>query len=141
MRLRLRNQRGDTIVEVLIAVAIVSLVLVGAYASTSNSTTATLDAQEHSQAMRAVESQLEFLHSKGKTAGNNVCFDTTGTEQSSGAGACTVTPYGPGTQPAYNLQITQPSGGNNYYTVTAKWPSAFGNGNSLVTMYYRPPSS
>ena len=151
MHLRLRNKRGDTIVEVLIAVAIISLVLVTSYASTNNSTKATIDAQEHSQAMRAVETQLEFLHSKGKTAGNNVCFDSTGAEQSSGSAACTVTPYGAGTQPAYILSITcsVPNGvppvctwgSGNFFTVTATWPSVFGNGNSLVSMYYRPPPS
>jgi type II secretory pathway pseudopilin PulG len=143
MRLKLTNhQRGDTIVEVLIAVAIISFVLAVSYATTSNSAKDTVDAQEHSQALRAVESQLEFLHEKGSTNASNVCFDTNGAEQSSGSAACTVSPYGAGTQPEYNLVITKPSAGpSGYYTVTATWPSVHGNGNSTVGMYYRPPPS
>jgi prepilin-type N-terminal cleavage/methylation domain-containing protein len=134
-----RDKRGDTIVEVLIAVSIVSLVLAGAYASTSRSARATLDAQEHSQALRAVESQLEYLRANGKTAGNDVCFTPTGTEVSSGNAACTVSPYGPGTQPNYRLQIFQPSAGNGQaYEVQATWPSSL-DGTSKVSMFYRPP--
>ena len=142
MRIRLSgNEHGDTIVEVLIAVAIVSFVLAVAYATSNHNVKSTVDAQEHSQAIKAVQAQLEFLRNQGKTAANDVCFDTSnGTELASSNAACTVSPYGASTQPNYKLQIFQPIGGSNSYTVTATWPSVFGNGlDSTITMYYRPP--
>ncbi len=55
------NQRGDTIVEVLIAIAVVSLVLAGAFGVSQKSSIATRDSQEHSEAQKLVESQLESL--------------------------------------------------------------------------------
>ncbi len=53
--------RGDTIVEVLISIAIVSLVLAGAYVTTNRSLQATRGAQERAVALKLSESQLERL--------------------------------------------------------------------------------
>ncbi|HEV2402735.1 MAG TPA: hypothetical protein VGS08_00900 [Candidatus Saccharimonadales bacterium] len=58
-----RNQLGDTIVEVLIAVSIVSLILGGAYVISNNSLHATRDAQEHAQAVQLLQGQIEGLKS------------------------------------------------------------------------------
>ena len=58
---RLANSRGDTIVEVLIAVAIVSLTLTGAYASVNRSTNATRTAQERAEALKWAETQVEQI--------------------------------------------------------------------------------
>lgn len=58
-----RNQTGDTIVEVLIVIAIISSVLGGAYAMTNRNVNNNQQAQEHSQALKVAESQLEQLKS------------------------------------------------------------------------------
>lgn len=58
-----RNQKGDTIVEVLLAIAIVSAVLGGAYASASKSLQGTRQAQERGEALKLVEGQIERLKS------------------------------------------------------------------------------
>lgn len=55
------NNRGDTILEVLIAILIVSSILGAAYASTSRSLQVTRTAQERGEALKIAESQLEQI--------------------------------------------------------------------------------
>lgn len=59
--MRRLGQRGDTIVEVLIALAVLSIVLTGAYVSSRNSLNNTRDAQERGEALKLAEEQLEKL--------------------------------------------------------------------------------
>lgn len=68
MRLRLSTTRafshsGDTIVEVLIAIMIISSILVGAYLAVNNSLTASQDSLERSVGTKLAEAQLERLKS------------------------------------------------------------------------------
>jgi type II secretory pathway pseudopilin PulG len=58
--MRSSAQAGDTIVEVLIAMAIVSLVLVGAFVTSNKSTQATRDSQEHAEATQDIKTQIEL---------------------------------------------------------------------------------
>jgi len=60
MSLKLK-QRGDTIVEVLIATAVVSLVLTGAMAVSNNSLKQISAAQERSEAQAYAQSTVELL--------------------------------------------------------------------------------
>lgn len=55
------RQRGDTIVEVLIAVAVVSMVVASAYAITNRNLANTRQAQEHSEASKLGQAQIEQL--------------------------------------------------------------------------------
>lgn len=63
MRVRHSSQRGDTIVEVLISIAVIGAVLGGAYVVVNNSTKNSQAAQERSAAVKVAESQLELLRS------------------------------------------------------------------------------
>ena len=64
MSIRLRNnQRGDTIVEVLIAIAIVSVVLGGAYSISNKSSMQVRNAQEHAEAEKIAMGAVEELPS------------------------------------------------------------------------------
>jgi type II secretory pathway pseudopilin PulG len=56
--------RGDTIVEVLMCIAIVGAVIAGAYALASRSLAEGVSASEHSQAIKLAEGQLEALKSR-----------------------------------------------------------------------------
>src|SRR5580704_4693224 len=56
-----KTNRGDTIVEVLVAILIVSLILAGAYVTAAHSLTATREAQESSEALKLIEGQAEAL--------------------------------------------------------------------------------
>lgn len=62
-RPKVRRQAGDTIVEVLIAIAIVSLVLVGAFYVANTSTKTVQDNQEHTEAQQQLQTQVEALRS------------------------------------------------------------------------------
>ncbi|GAC1387774.1 MAG: hypothetical protein NVS1B7_2690 [Candidatus Saccharimonadales bacterium] len=57
-----RDQAGDTIVEVLIAMAVTSLMLGGAFATANTSLQNTIQAQERSEAMKVAEMEVEILN-------------------------------------------------------------------------------
>jgi type II secretory pathway pseudopilin PulG len=136
------QQAGDSIVEVLIAIAIVSLVLAGAYISSNKNVAETQDTQEHSQALEIVQGQAELLHEQGSIdTAHNICFDpSTGNPVPSPPptpNPCVFAPNGPNTQPRYSLTITGGVGATAY-GISAVWPSITGSGNNNVTIYYRP---
>src|SRR5487761_1385964 len=75
--MRRLTQAGDTIVEVLIAMAVISLVLAGAFLTTRNSQTGVLNSQEHAAALKLIESQLEQLRSVASANPPNLGVFTT----------------------------------------------------------------
>ena len=56
------NSVGDTMIEVLIAISIVSVVLVGAFASSNRSLNSTQPSNDRDLALRLTESQLARTH-------------------------------------------------------------------------------
>jgi type II secretory pathway pseudopilin PulG len=140
----LSDQAGDTIVEVLIAIGVISSVLAGAYLVSNRSSRTMQDAQEHTQAAQLVRSQIEALRANSKATGYD-CFDATGQPQSdSGSDSgnpCLVSgrgvPVGTGVQPAYHLSVQPSATTPTTYTVQAEWDTIMGNGKANVTMYYR----
>jgi len=138
IHLRRLAQRGDTIVEVLIAMAIISLVLASAYVTSTRNTTLMQSSQERQQAQRLVESQIEMIRSKGGITGTGHCF-VGGTETSGAPCNITGSSYSAAT---YTLSITGPIGTTTptgTYTVSAVWTSLGSKktNDSNVTMYYR----
>lgn len=65
------NSRGDTIVEVLISIAVVSAVLGGAYAVVNRTTQNSQQSKEHSQALKVAETQIEQLRSLSLLPGDD----------------------------------------------------------------------
>jgi type II secretory pathway pseudopilin PulG len=61
MRIKNRKISGDTIVEVLLAIAVTSVVLAGAYVAVDRSMKATRSAQERGEAIKVAEAQIERL--------------------------------------------------------------------------------
>jgi prepilin-type N-terminal cleavage/methylation domain-containing protein len=57
----LRSQTGDTLVEVMIALAVIGVIMGGAYASASQSIRGARAAQERSEAIKVTETQVESL--------------------------------------------------------------------------------
>ncbi len=55
------NERGDTIVEVMLSIAIIGMVLGASYATSTRALRAGRFAQEHTEALKLAESQLEKL--------------------------------------------------------------------------------
>jgi type II secretory pathway pseudopilin PulG len=63
-----KSNAGDTIVEVLLSIAIVGSVIAGAYALASRSLAEGVSASEHSQAIKLAEAQIEALKSRQRDA-------------------------------------------------------------------------
>jgi Tfp pilus assembly protein PilV len=130
------DQRGDTIVEVLIAVGIITLVLAGAYKITTRNMVSIQDVQEHSYALKLAETQTEKLRAAASSdidaMGASFCFygnalkayDETNNDCKQQKGGAT-----------YLLKISKPVGPSTTYTITVRWQSITGS-DALVTNYY-----
>lgn len=64
MRIKYNNQRGDTIVEVLIALTVLMLIIGGGYSIATRSLNGVQIAQERSEATKIAEGQLEAINQK-----------------------------------------------------------------------------
>lgn len=78
MKLIKLNNRGDTIVEVLLAIAVVSSVIGASFVSANRSLKGTQASQERAEALKLAEGQVEYLQNLNSTASENI-FDTTNT--------------------------------------------------------------
>jgi Tfp pilus assembly protein PilV len=136
-----KNSAGDTIVEVLIAVAVASLVLVSAYATSNRSVHSIRDTQEQQEALTVASTQVELIRAnRGLATDVKGCFDGAGAPAdrasagcsywSDGVSACSVT-----TRPfCYAVDVTKAADGT--YKVAVTWeraPSGTGN----VSLFYR----
>lgn len=72
------GQRGDTLVEVLICILIVSMILTGAYVTTNRSNLRVIDSQERSAALKLAQGQLEQIRQSAVSAAPNVFSRTNG---------------------------------------------------------------
>lgn len=72
LRLSTHSQRGDTIVEVLICVLIVSVILGGAYTTTRQSANGVRNSQEHAEGLKLIQSQVEQLRTGATKAPPNI---------------------------------------------------------------------
>lgn len=142
--LRVRNnERGDTIVEVLISIAVVSLILGGAYVTTNNSLQATRSAEERSDGLKVVESQLESI--KGLSVSDpDALYSTTGgfcvsngVIRASTNAACKVDARGiqtaNTTKAAYEISVVRT---NSTFVITNNW-DALGGGREKLQMTYK----
>lgn len=136
-------QAGDTIVEVIIAVAVIATLLAGAFTVTSRSARGVRDSEEHAQALQYLQGQVEQLRA---AAGNGTlpaslstpfCMDT----------ADSSIYYQPATTDThctlgslYQVSITgpgaSPGSGTSTFDLTASW-SAFGGGTDTVSLTYK----
>jgi type II secretory pathway pseudopilin PulG len=159
---RLKNN-GDTIIEVLIALAVISLVLVGAYVSTQKSTLDVRDSQEHTEALKLLQTQIESI--KGLSVGGDTSVFHTGSlfcikQDSSGIAA--ASPLHPTLPPAstdtfsndyyapecknfgkggfYNVAIHYESG-TNTFNLVVRWTSVHGSTDEVAMSYKAYPGS
>jgi prepilin-type N-terminal cleavage/methylation domain-containing protein len=142
-RLHSLTQRGDTIVEVLIAIAVISMILGGAFILTNRSLQGTRAAQERLNAIKLVEGQLEQVknlsrtnHSAifGGTTPASFCIDTSSTVKSASDASCKVNSDGAPatTDPAFNLSVSR---AGNTFTVKAVWNSVLNNQDNIEMKY------
>jgi prepilin-type N-terminal cleavage/methylation domain-containing protein len=143
------TQQGDTIIEVLVVIAIVALVLGGAYASARRSFITTQQTQERSEAAKYSEEQLERLRVAaddpdnaifGSAGSSAFCLISTGETRTAGSAPCGV-----GTDNRYKLSITRTqatvNGGTHYtFRVRTTWDLVGANDirdTDEINMYYR----
>lgn len=139
------SSKGDTIIEVLISLAVLSLAFSLSYAIATKSLQDTQDTQEHSQALEYLDAQFEAL--KYTLANQGL----PATALSPGAVFCfnPIIDPAPGTLP-FNVKQTDPclisaSGGFNYhieinnmgqnvYNAVACWDGLNNNGTARATL-------
>ena len=142
------RQRGDTIVEVLISITVISLVLGGAYVTTNKSLQGTRSAQERGNALKLAESQVEQI--KGVLATNPsaifggatpspFCVYTSGatlTVVAASNANCTVNTAGAATtnEPKFSLAVTR---SGNDFTIKNSWVDISGNVTDQLQLAYR----
>jgi prepilin-type N-terminal cleavage/methylation domain-containing protein len=140
------SERGDTIVEVLIAIAVISLILGGAFVMTNRSLQGTRDAQERVNATKLVEGQIEQIKELaggsesdtlfGTTVPASFCIDADGAVVNAASSGCRVNASGgaPTTEPIFGLVVTR---AGNTFTVRTEWTSVRGDTQNNVEMKYR----
>ena len=144
-------QRGDTIVEVMICIAIIALTLSISFAMASRSYRYGLAAGERQAANDLAQGQIEFLRNalianNQGTDSNNLytqystppfnpfCIDartgspTLGQALSTSSDACT-----------FQLYKTTISLTGKVYTVNTQWTSSTSSANNSLTLYYKYP--
>jgi len=137
-----RQQTGDTIVEVLICIAVVSTILAGAFVVSNRSSVAVRTSEEHAQALQYLQGQIELL--RADAAGK--MYATMPAQFCYQADATIVTPYNATTcTPAGSIyvlsieKVTAPLLGQTTATfkATVTWDSLGGSTQNQEQLFYR----
>jgi Tfp pilus assembly protein PilV len=136
------SQAGDTIVEVVIAVAIVSTILAGAFTVTNRSTIAVRDSEEHAQALQLLQGQVELLRHMASISSASLpnslsvpfCLTTGGFYQPAATSSqCLLSSL-------YRVVISSPTsspsvGTTTTFNLTATWTAIRGGINTVYLSY------
>lgn len=151
-QVRSRRERGDTIVEVLIAVAVIALVLAGAYVATNRSLLASRSSQERVNALKLAESQIEqikglaasqpaslFTASGPNASPNPFCIaKSSGQPVAANNPACAVDvsgdPAASGAEPRFVISIARTG---NDFVLTERWTDVSGRVTDELQLRYR----
>lgn len=123
------KQRGDTIVEVLVAILIVSLVLAGAFAATNRGSNLSQRTDERAYAANLLEWQTELIKREGGDPGSSIydgapfCIQNSTTPPA--PGACTINGL-------YNVTARLDDPANNTFYIEVNW-ERLGNSDGTVT--------
>jgi type II secretory pathway pseudopilin PulG len=147
---KLHNQRGDSIVEVLLAIAIAASVLAITYSIMNRNLLTVRDNQERIEATKLLQGQIEALRNLNNTnptsipaAGTNFCLKNDGTPQTIAGGSPTANVTadtwanytGECTNGFYHLGIT--TANNGTYRFYVGW-DRLGNGpRDQIIMAYK----
>lgn len=142
----MKKQRGDTIVEVLLAMSVIGLVLGASFGIANRSVRLGQEAQERTEALKIAETQLEMLRSEFKvnvallTRSTPFCFDSANDAQDVDDASC-INTNGNGGEGLYSLAIMPPTSGGGAYEISVQWEQLGGNASSElnnVRLYYKP---
>lgn len=148
------NQRGDTIVEVLIAIAIIGAVLGAAYVATNNNAQINRATQERLYATKIAESQLEYIKTMASiaekqtelfNASSDFCVTSGLALSNAGNASCRLnSAQNPTTEQPYFDIVVQPGApigsppaySGEMFTVTVSWDSILNEGKDQVVYQY-----
>jgi type II secretory pathway pseudopilin PulG len=150
---------GDTIVEVMIVLAVLGLAISIAYATANRSLLNARQAQETSTATELVQSQVEILRSMAPNLATDAthyvyqttlfCIDSSSTIQAGFTGTnvydYSIYPNPPLPAPQqpcvdnnlYHISISWDNATDDTFTVKAIWDDVLGEGQDSVTLIYR----
>lgn len=135
-----RRLAGDTIVEVMISLLVISSILAGAFLVTRTSQKDVRSSQEHNIAVNLLQGQMENLreaavdpdNESALTSSGSFCF-ASGAIQTAPSAACKK-------QQLYDISIKnmgQDDNGNYTFRGQANWDRVGGGGRNNVTLLYR----
>ncbi len=142
MSLKKLRQNGDTIIEVLMALAVLSIVLTGAYVSSNRSFKNSRQAQERGEALKLIEGQVEQLKAMSEDGNGGIfsnldyCISSGTIISPSGSANCSFD-SGSVSPGRYNVSIKHSSTTDPVFTVQATWENAIGNGNDQLKIVYK----
>lgn len=126
-----RSQRGDTIIEVLIAMTVIGIVLGAAFGIANRALQTGRAAQEQTEALKVAESQLELMKAFLRSSNNNIqafaapfCIDRGASDPLAAAVATSnaicnnIDPNGVSGSGLYSVSITEDLG---TYKVAVSW--------------------
>lgn len=143
------NNRGDTIVEVLLAMSIIGIVLGAAFGIANRSVNVGQDAQERTEALKIAESQLEIFKSQYpkdqtirlRTDQQPFCFDikAVNSQKNSDDAACSGI-NGSGASGLYSVSIIPPNATSlsKSYEIRVIWQRIGGGPDNNLSLYYKP---
>jgi Tfp pilus assembly protein PilV len=148
-----KHERGDTIVEVMISLIVISSILVGAFLVARTSSRNIRSSEEHSQALNLLQGQVELLRTYAiaepaktpklpTTNGTPFCMKDDGTYTPA---ACTIPNSAVNSSYNYTLTVKQIKPANTdptsriaaTYEFSIKWPAQNGT-TSNESFLYRP---
>ena len=140
-----KNQRGDTIVEVMVSLIILSLVITSVYAIVSRSLDSGSLASQRTEALSLAQSQVDLLANARTNdptfatdyqSNTPFCINTDGSKNTTAPNnSDKLCDSFSGTQ--YNVGVSY---ANNIFTITAQWPSATATGGQdNLNLYYKLP--
>ena len=147
-------RRGDTIVEVMLAMSVIGIVVGAAFGIANRSIAAGQDAQERTEALKIAETQLELFKSqyplsvalRNRTSAQPFCFDLmqgVSAVVDDSDEAC-VNIGSNGNDGLYSVRITPPGlvSAPASYTVEVRWirlnATTEGTLENSLTLYYKP---
>jgi Tfp pilus assembly protein PilV len=135
--IRRLGRRGDTIVEVLLAMVVISSMLGGAFVVANKSLIASRDSQERGVALKLAEGQLERLKMLSESNPsvifgnlNTFCIKTNNTVVATPDAGCKIS-----SGATYQISITRSNAGS-IFTAVVSWDKSGSDGTNYVRLYY-----
>jgi type II secretory pathway pseudopilin PulG len=150
--IRRRTESGDTIIEVMLAMSIIGMVLGAAFGIANRSVNLGQDAQERTEALKIIESQIEVFKTEYAKEANQTlrdriqpfCFQSFSTTVANVDDSACIGKNSLGDEGLYSISITPPSlapGSASSYEFRVVWDPIGGSSQkNTASVFYKPGS-